>query len=80
MAVAGLGEGGGSAGQDRSGCCFGVDGVGFAAASPVGLVRLIDLDDIDAGPSKMTSERGAIGMGSLHSGLPYPALGEGPVQ
>lgn len=64
MTVARLGEGSRSAGQDRSSCYFGVDGVGLAAVSPMGLVRLVDVDDTDPGAEQVTSQRGAIGMGA----------------
>ena len=70
MAIAGLGDGGGSAGQDRSSCCFGVDGIGLAAAAPVGFVRLVDLDDPDPSAEQVAWQRRAVGMGALDPGSP----------
>lgn len=73
MIVTGLGQGSGSAGQNRSSCKFGVDGVALATTPAMCLVRLVDLDDTDPGAVQVTGQRGAIGMGALHSSLPHPA-------
>ena len=82
--VAGLGCGGGVAGEDRSCSRLGIDRVGLAAASPVVTVRLVDLDHVHpAGTQSRDSwtrqGAGLIAQAPLRSRSPDRlCLGQGP--
>src|SRR3954453_17375186 len=51
----------------RVGRCFGVERVGLAPSSPGGLVRLVDLNDLDLLADEVAGQRGPIGAGALHT-------------
>src|SRR6266545_1508870 len=78
--VTGLGRGAGTAGQDRLGGGFRVDGVGLAAPAARGLVREVNLDHLDAGASQMAGQRGAVGAAAFHTGTAQRAEAAGPRQ
>ena len=71
--VTGLRAATGSAAQYCAGGSFGVEGVGLAPATAGGLVRLVDLDHLDASRPQMPGQCRAVGAGALHASLPHGA-------
>ncbi len=70
-AVARLGRDGGAPGQHGAGGGFGVDGVGLAVASAGGLVRLVDLRDLDPLGVQVAGQGRSVGAGALDAGTSH---------
>jgi hypothetical protein len=76
--VARLGRGGGAPGQHGVGGGFGVDGAGPAVASAGGLVRLVDLRDLDPLGVRVAGQGRPVGAGALDAGTSQPSERAGP--
>jgi hypothetical protein len=79
-AAAGLGGGGGLAGQHRAGGGLGVGGVGLVTAAAALAVGPVNLDHLDAGAGQELGQPGAVGAGALHAGTGELAVVAGPGQ
>ena len=71
--VTGLRAATGSAAQYCAGGSVGVEGVGLAPARAGGLLRLVDLEHLDASRPQGPGQCRAVGAGALHASLPHGA-------